>query len=263
MNNQPIGILDSGSGGLSIWRSLVKLLPGESTIYVGDHAYLPYGARQTVFIRQRVLKLIKFLKLSKVKLVIVACNAATVAGIEVYRKHFPGLPLIGVVPVVKTAARVSKTGRFAILSTSYTAGSAYQQRLIKKFAGNCRVYNLVSGNLVSYVERGQLADKQIRRELCRLLPVPLMKKIDVLVLGCTHYPFLRRTFSNWLGKEIQILDSGGAVARQTKRILEANQQVANQANPSHRFFTTGGAKQIEKTFNLLLQKRVAVAKIKV
>jgi len=109
MNSIPIGIIDSGSGGLSIWKEITRLLPGESTVYIGDHANLPYSDKSTEFIRHRVFKLIQLLITLRVKLIVIACNTATVAGIDWYREQFPDIPIIGVVPVIKTAAEVSKT----------------------------------------------------------------------------------------------------------------------------------------------------------
>ena len=131
MNNAPIGIFDSGSGGLSIYQSVAALLPRESVVYLGDHAYLPYGDKSTDFIKKRGVQCIDFLVSQKAKLIVVACNTATVAGIEYFRTVFPDIPIVGVVPVVKTAAAVSETKYFVVLSTPFTAGSTYQKELIR------------------------------------------------------------------------------------------------------------------------------------
>jgi len=139
MNYIPIGIIDSGSGGLSIWKEITLLLPGESTVYIGDHAHLPYSEKTTEFIRNRVFKLIQYLVTIRAKLVVIACNTATVAGIDWYREQFPDIPIIGVVPVIKTAVEVTKTKHIAVLSTVYTANSSYQQKLISIYASKCRV----------------------------------------------------------------------------------------------------------------------------
>src|SRR3989344_838057 len=117
MSTKPIGILDSGFGGLSIYQSIRELLPHESTIYVGDHAHIPYSTKTPSLIKRRVGKIIHFLLRKGAKLIVIACNPATVAGIDEYRKEFPGVPIVGVVPVVKTAAEVSGKKSFAVLST--------------------------------------------------------------------------------------------------------------------------------------------------
>lgn len=238
MNIAPIGILDSGFGGLSIYRSVTGLLPYESTIYIGDHAHLPYSEKTTEYIHGRVIKIIQYLLLKKVKLIVIACNTATVAGIEIYRKTFTGLPIIGVVPVVKTAAEVSKKRAFAVLSTNFTAKSEYQKNLIRTFAADCKVYNLGGHSLVDFVERGEISGKVIERELRNILTPTILRDIDVIALGCTHYPFLRESIRSIVGSGIQILDSGGAVARQVEKILKHNQILSEKHSPTHKFYST-------------------------
>ncbi len=228
--------MDSGSGGLTVWSEVVKLLPNESTIYLGDHAWLPYGQRKASEIKRRVIKIIKFFVSQQVKLMVIACNTATVVGIEEYRQRFPKLPIIGIVPVVKTAAQKSRIGSLAILSTRYTANSDYQKKLIREFTKGVRVYNLFSDQLVPLIENGDLvaAEKELREIL-----TPLDKQIDVLALGCTHYPFLLPKIQSILGKKVTVLDSGQAVARHVQRILLANSITADQTNVKYLFFTTG------------------------
>lgn len=263
MLRNPIGILDSGSGGLSIWQAVTNLLSHESVIYIGDHAHLPYSEKETIFIQDRVVRLIKFLRRLMVKLVIIACNTGTVAGIDVYRKAFPKLPIIGVVPVVKTAAQMSKTRRFAVLSTTYTAQSVYQQELIHKFARGCQVFNLGCPNLVTLVEKGQLSGKPVQREVRQILKPLEGRGVDVIALGCTHYPFLRGVISDIVGHKVKILDSAGAVARQTHRVLELNQAQVVWGRPKYQFFTTGNARDMSQTFKLLLKRPVTVKQVSI
>ncbi len=245
-----IGILDSGFGGLSVYRCITALLPNESTVYIGDHAYLPYGTKTRVAIRRRIKKLIQFLIEKQAKLIVIACNTATVAGIDQYRRWFPGVPIIGVVPVVKTAAEVSKTKKIIILSTSFTARSIYQKRLIRKFAGGCRVYNLGCPNLVSFVEKAKLRGAVIEKELRIVLTPAVRSGTDVIALGCTHYPFLRDQIRAIVGEDIAILDSGGAVARHVGRILERNHIRSSDRSSTHTFYSTrewGKASDIAST----------------
>lgn len=251
----PIGILDSGLGGLTIWREIRQQLPKESTIYIGDHAYLPYGGRSVRVIRQRVKYLITFLLKKGAKLIVVACNTATVAGIDTFRSWFPSVPIIGVVPVVKTAASLTKTKHVAVLSTPNTAASSYQERLIKSFADGCTVENIGVPDLVSLIEAGE-ADGRETAILHRFLDPLKKRNIDVIALGCTHYPFIKDAIRNIVGDEVAIIDSGGAVARHTARILDANRLRALGAKPYTVFYTTGDAKNVTRIASKLTGEHI-------
>ncbi len=256
MKDFPIGILDSGLGGLSIWRSLVEILPYESTVYIGDHAHFPYGNKSTSNITQRVNTLIRFLLTKKTKLIIVACNTATVAGIDRYRKNFSKIPIIGVVPVIKTAAAISKSKRIAVLTTPFTADSQYQNQLIHQFARDCNVYTIKCSDCVMFVEKGQLNGLEVENTL-RATLIPYMKKnIDVIVLGCTHFPFLGDQFRAIVGNRAQILDSGGAVARHAQHILGNNKLLTLNKSQKYVFYTNGNALEVTKVATTLLVKRV-------
>lgn len=258
MNNSPIGIVDSGFGGLSIYGSVVELLSYESTVYIGDHAYLPYGGKTKREIRARLRRLITFLVSKDVKLIVVACNTATIAGIDQYRIWFPQIPIIGVVPVVKTAAEISKRHAFAVLSTSFTAKSAYQRELIHKFAPTSRVYNLGCPNLLSFVEKGIVRGTSIDTELRSLLTPAVIRSIDVVVLGCTHYPFLRGAIRDIVGSGIRILDSGGAVARHVERIMQHNGIAAGIGKATRKFYSTGKQQSLSGVASTLLARKVIV-----
>jgi len=256
MNDASIGILDSGSGGLSIWKEISSILPCESIMYLGDHGYMPYSNKTTKYIRDRVCHIIQFLSDKKAKLIVVACNTATVAGVEFYRKKFPRVPIVGVVPVIKTATQISRKQRIAVLSTKYTAQSIYQKKFIQQFAMGCEVKVIGSTRLVSLIEKGNLVSCGIGRELQRLLSSIAEENIDVLVLGCTHYPFVRDQIRAIVGESMVILDSGGAVARQVKRILEHNNALANGEGGMYTFFTTGESKQVGRIASALLHREI-------
>lgn len=261
IHNSSIGVLDSGSGGLTIWQALTEQLPFESITYVGDHAYLPYGAKTTAFITKRVYGVISFLQRHGAKLIVIACNTATVAGIDKYRKMFPDIPIVGVVPVIKTATQQSRTKCFAILSTELTAKSAYQKNLIREYANGFQVFNLYSNILVPLIESGKTEGLTMEVELGRVLAPIKDSRADIVVLGCTHFPFIRGVCTKILGDDIQVLDSSGAVGRQVRRILERN----NMLSPSHghvyTFYTTGDAIAMTRLFSRLLQKSAKVDKI--
>jgi glutamate racemase len=251
-----IGILDSGFGGLSVYQSITNLLPHESTVYIGDHAYLPYGGKSARVIQQRMLALTRFIIHKNVKLVVIACNAGTVAGIDLYRAMFPHVPIVGVVPVIKTATALSKRRRFAVLSTKFTAESAYQKHLIAEFADGCIVHNLGCPNLVPLVERGIVSGPEVKKELRRILTPKILRDIDVIALGCTHYPFLTAAIRAIVGTDMIVLDSGGAVSRQVTRILEHNGMKAEIKKSTHTFYSTGTGNTYSGVASLLLHKKV-------
>jgi glutamate racemase len=261
MNSHPIGIFDSGSGGLSIFQSLVRLLPQESTVYFGDHRYMPYGEKSSSFIQKRAIHSIRFLLNQHVKLIIVACNAATVAGIDLYRQTFPGIPIIGVVPVVKTAAEVSKTKQILVLSTVSTAKSEYQKNLIRTFAPHCTVYSIGNSQLVRIVEEGKQDSKEATGLLENLLRPYLSKHVDTIVLGCTHFPFLRSSIQSVVGSTINILDSGEAVSRHVARILDREKLRSDSSHVSNQFFTSGDTKVVKDIYENLLGRSVSVNSI--
>ncbi len=254
----PIGIFDSGWGGLSVWQSLVSALPGQSIVYVGDHRYLPYGSRTTAQIRDRALRIIGFLRGRGAKLVVVACNTATIAGIDVYRAAYPGLPIIGVVPVIKTAAERTRTKKFIVLSTDLTAKSSYQKQLVDQFASDCTVSMVGSSLLVPLIEAGETSSERIRKELLTVLGPYLHRGVDIVVLGCTHFPFVLESIRAIVGDAVAILDSGDAVARHTQRILAATGKAAVSRHPVYEFFTTGNATTTGRVAAKLIQKRIHV-----
>jgi len=244
-HNDPIGILDSGIGGLTIWREIERLLSNESILYIGDHVYQPYSGKSVRVIRQRVKRLITFLLERQAKLIVVACNTATVAGIDVYRRWFPTVPIIGVVPVVKTAVSITKTKHVAVISTPYTASSSYQKWLIQSFANGCTVVNIGVPDLAAIIEQGKTGGRE-DAILHRYLDPITKKNIDVIALGCTHYPFIKETIQTVVGKGVAVIDSGGAVARHTARILDANKLRAGEGKPYTVFYTTGDAKNVTR-----------------
>lgn len=234
--NNAIGIIDSGVGGLSVWKEIVKLLPAESTIYLADSKNLPYGEKSEEEVYKLAKPLMMHLIDKDVKLIVIACNTITVSALEKFRKDFPSLPIVATVPVVKSAATVSKNKRIGILSTKRTAESEYQKRLITHFAVGCEVTNVGTNKLVPLVESGEIRDIGVIRE--ELQPF-IDANIDTLALGCTHFPFLRAQIQEILGENVQILDSAEAVARQVKLVLQREAIETDAVLGSHGFYTTG------------------------
>lgn len=265
MNKRPIGVLDSGVGGLSIWREIVKLLPCESTIYIADSKNCPYGSKSSDEIYHLAKRLVQFLLDQKAKLIVLACNTITVSCLDSLRKEYPKIPIIGTVPVIKTAAEKTKIKRIGILSTERTAKSSYQKNLIKRFASDYFVLNHGTNNLVPFVEKGEVSGARIEKVLQKELKPFIDANIDVLALGCSHFPFLKPLMQEILGKKVTILDSGEAIARQVRRILEANSLLAQNTNVAHMLYTTGEKRQFIKTMKRLIgyNKQCRIASIQV
>lgn len=241
--NKPIGILDSGVGGLTIWREIVRELPKESTVYIADSKNIPYGAKSSKEINRLARKLVQFLLKKDVKLIVVACNTITVTCLDRLRAEFPQIPIVGTVPVVKTAAEKTKKGKIGILSTVRTAKSRYQKNLIKKFAGDLEVLNLGTDKLVPLIEKGESVDQVLENELS-----PFINQVDVLALGCTHFPLIKDKIQKILGPKVLVLDSGPAIARQVRRVL-SNNNILSSSKADRFFFTTGD----DKSFNKILK----------
>jgi glutamate racemase len=237
MSTAPIGVFDSGVGGLTILKEIQRLLPDESLVYIGDTLNCPYGGRDPDEIYRLARDIMLRMTDLGAKLVVIACNTISVTCIHRLRADFPDLPIVGTAPAVKTAAAISVKRRIGVLSTVATANSPYQAALVNQFAADCDVTNLGTNALVPRIERGAWTT-----ELPEVLPgilEPFREAgIDALVLGCSHYPLLRREIEAALGAGVAVLDSGEAIARQVRRVLEASGLLAAGATPSYRFITT-------------------------
>lgn len=255
MNNRPIGIFDSGIGGLTVWKEITTLLPGESLIYLAGQAYFPYGEKSNREIQERVEKICRFLIKNKVKLIVVACNTATVAAIDFLRKKF-SLPFIGLEPAIKPAAKMTKTGIIGVLVTRRTAKSRRQRKLIEGFAQGKKVVTVDGSELTPLIEAGQEA-----RLVLEKLLLPLKKLgVDALVLGSTHYPFLKKQIQDIMGPGVKIIDSGQAVARQVRRVLEESNLLSNQEKGKRTFFTTANPSKFQTLATSLLGFPVKASK---
>jgi glutamate racemase len=252
MDNRLIGIFDSGVGGLSILQEVKKVLPKENFIFVGDQKNMPYGGKTRKQLQNYTDKIMAFFVQRNVKAVIVACNTATVYAIDFLREKYK-MPIIGTVPVVKTIANITKTRKTAVFSTPATTKSPYLGELIKRFASGVTVYRVGGTGLEELVETGDLKSKEIDKILHESLDPLLEKNVDAIALGCTHYPFLRNQIQKIVGKNVQIVDSGGAVARRTKVILTNNKILGNKKTDDF-YYTTGDKQKFTKALKSLLKK---------
>src|SRR5690554_2179848 len=221
MSKQAIGIFDSGVGGTSIWKELTQLLPNENTIYLADSKNAPYGEKSKDEIIALSKKNINLLLSKECKLIVVACNTATTNAIKVLRETY-NIPFIGIEPAIKPAALNTQTKAIGILATKGTLSSDLFHRTTNLFASNITVIERIGEGIVELIESGQL-DSDAMKALLKIYLNPMIEaNIDYLVLGCTHYPYLIPLLVDLLPNHVKIIDSGEAVARQTKSVLEEN-----------------------------------------
>ena len=235
-STNPIGLFDSGIGGTSIWKEIHAHLPGENTIYLADSKNAPYGIRSKEEIIALSSKNTELLLEKGCKLIVVACNTATTNAIKELRERYP-VPFIGIEPAIKPAAIRTATGAIGILATKGTLSSDLFAKTMQSFTG-VKVIEQVGHNLVELIESGQLESPEMHRLLKRYTEPMMQANIDYLVLGCSHYPYLIPQLKNILPPYVKIIDSGEAVARQTKAILQQSGLLNTTGNASwQRFYT--------------------------
>ena len=235
-----IGVFDSGVGGLSILKEVRRILPGEDLLYLADSAHCPYGTKPVSEIRARSLRVTAFLVEFGVKAVVVACNSASVAGLDQVREAYPQIPIVGVEPALKPAHDLTRNGKIGVLATSMTLNGARFSVLVEKFGTGVEVYTQPAPGLVELVEAGKLDTPETETLLHQYLDPLLKKGVDTLVLGCTHYPFLIATIKKICGPSVTVLDTGLAVAKQTVRVLERNGILNSQTSGGKEVFYTSG-----------------------
>lgn len=213
----PIGLFDSGIGGTTIWREVNKILPNENTIYLADSKNAPYGQKSKEEILHLSEKNVEFLLEKNAKIIVVACNTATTNAIDNLRSKYQ-IPFIGLEPAIKPASNLSRTGIIGVLATKGTIESNLFQKGLNTYE-NTHIITQIGYNLVSLIESGQINSIETKKLLEEYLNPMVQKNIDQLVLGCTHYPYLIPIIKQIIPNSINILDSGEAVAKQTKKIL--------------------------------------------
>ncbi|MCT4699223.1 MULTISPECIES: glutamate racemase [Tenacibaculum] len=226
---QPIGIFDSGIGGTSIWKEIHALLPNESTIYLSDSKNAPYGQKSKEEILNLSIKNTEYLINKGCKLIVVACNTATTNAIEYLRKNYT-VPIIGIEPAIKSASIQTKTQIIGILATKGTLNSALFEKTSATINNNITIIEQIGNGLVELIENGKIHSSEMTTLLEKHLSVILKSNCDCIVLGCTHYPYLIPQIKKIIGNDIKIIDSGEAVAKQTKKVLLENNLLANSKN---------------------------------
>jgi glutamate racemase len=257
-NNAPIGIFDSGVGGLSILHEIQALLPHEQLIYIADSANAPYGDKSTDFIQQRSFSLAKFLIAQGCKALVVACNTATTEAISLLRQQL-SIPIIGVEPAIKPAATLSKNKIVGVLATHRTLQSQRVQQLIQHYAQGVTVLTQACSGLMEIVETSHTYTRT-DLQLLKSYTQPLLDQhIDTLVLGCTHYPFLLKPIRDIAGKEIPILETGKPVALQLQRILKQEHHLTPYKGEGKVvFYSSLNTLQNKQTIQRLWQKKVNI-----
>jgi glutamate racemase len=238
-NKLPIGVFDSGVGGLTVLNHIRNILPNEDLIYVADRQHVPYGSKGDSFTRDRTNSIANFLIELPVKALVVACNTATAAAIHHLRNHLT-LPIIGMEPGVKPAATQSRNGKIGILATEGTLDSSKFKILLERHANNAELFIKPCHGWVESIEGGSISETATLEMIRKTLDPILNKEIDTLVLGCTHYPFLMERIKQVTGDEINIIDTGLAVAQQLHRRLEKEGLLnPSQAKGSESFWCSG------------------------
>lgn len=246
MQHNSIGLFDSGIGGTSIWKEITTLLPLENTIYLSDSKNAPYGEKSKDEILDLCIKNTEFLLNKNCKLIVVACNTATTNAIKYLRGHY-NTPFIGIEPAIKPAALKTQTNTVGILATKGTLNSDLFEKTSKKINTDVNIIEQIGEGLVELIENGELNSKKMTTLLMSYLNPMLEKNIDCLVLGCTHYPYLIPQIRKIVGNKITIIDSGEAVAKQTKSILEKNNLLTDkQTNNFHQFYINRSKETLTK-----------------
>lgn len=228
-----VGVFDSGVGGLSVWKELNAQMPEQDYVYVADSAHCPYGDKSTDYIIDRAGRIVRFLTGQGAQAVVVACNTATAAAVSYLRSTFP-IPFIGMEPAVKPAALASRTGVVGVLATANTFKGTLYRDTVMRYASGIRIVEQVGEGLVEAVERGEVPEALIRQYVDAMT----REGADVIVLGCTHFPFLQEAIARAAGPSVRIINPAPAVARQTGRVTAGMPRPAC-VPPRREFYSTG------------------------
>lgn len=254
MSSNPIGVFDSGVGGLSVLRELRSLMPNENMIYFGDQGHVPYGPRPMEQIQSFSEGITRFLLEQNSKIIVVACNTASAAALKYLRQTFPEMQFVGMEPAVKPAAEKTQTGKVGVLATPATFQGALYASVVERFANGVELFQNTCNGLVQQIEMGNLEGDETRKILEGALHPMLEKNIDTVVLGCTHYPFVIPLIESVVGDKVRVIDPAPAVAKQVKRLLEASSGLnQNERNGDVRFITSGNAGSVKSSLRLLLR----------
>lgn len=236
----PIGLIDSGVGGLTVVKEFIRQLPNENLVYLGDTARCPYGPRLTEEVRRFTWEMAEFLMKKNIKMLIIACNTATAAVLEEMREALP-IPVLGVIhPGARAAIDVSESLKIGIIGTEGTVKSKAYQHALLSIHPRVKVESLACPKFVPLVESGQWKSAIAKKMVAETLKPLKHKEMDTLILGCTHYPLLEETISNYMGPNVTVISSGGETAREASVILDHDDMLnTDNHKPTYDFYTTG------------------------
>jgi len=254
----PIGVFDSGVGGLAVLRALRDALPGADLLYVADSAHAPYGEREGDFIQQRAERITRFLLDEGAGSIVIACNTATVVAVRQLRAWCP-VPVVAMEPAIKPAAQASRSGRIVVLATRQTVASGSVARLVEVHGAGRQIELVACPGLVECVERGELHEDATRSLLAGYLQPALLRGADCVVLGCTHYTFLRPLIEALAGPKVQVFDPAAAVARELARRIDApNRPALHAPGGEERFFSSASPELAAPLISRLWGREVSV-----
>lgn len=213
----PIGFFDSGVGGLSVLKEAIKLMPNENYIYFGDSKNAPYGTRDMKEVRDLTFDAVEFLLSKGIKALAVACNTATSAAVAELRKVYKDLPIVGIEPAVKPAVELHKDGEIIIMATPFTLSHGKFQKLLESYKNEANITPMPCGGLMEFVERGDLYSLELKNYLKNKFKVYKDKNIAAIVLGCTHYPFIKKSLIEIVGEDVPIIDGGEGTVKELRR----------------------------------------------
>ena len=258
-----IGILDSGVGGLTVVKEFYRQLPRENIVYFGDTARMPYGPRSHQEVRSFALEIIEFLQTQEVKMVVVACNSATAAGISYYQERLD-IPVIGVIePGARAALKATRNGRIRVIGTTGTVGSGAYEKDLRQMDSSVQIFSRACPLLVLIVENNLVSSAEAYRVAEEYLYPLKEEQIDTLILGCTHYPLLAPLIQEVMGEEVTLISSAEEIAREAKDFF-ATRNLLNPLNPvegNSRFFVSGKPAMFEEIGDKLLKKKIKVYQV--
>jgi glutamate racemase len=249
-DDRPLGVFDSGIGGVTVLQEIRTQAPAERCIYFADSQQAPYGTKTPDEIRRRSDAIVSFLQDQNVKAVVVACNAASTNALPYLRERH-ALPFVGLDPGVKPAALITRSGKIGVLTTPATATSERLAHLIEEYAYGATVMTQVCPGVVPLIERGIVDGPEMQELLHEYLSPILEAGADVVVLGCTHYPLLKPVISRMCGPSVNLIDPSAAVARQVRRVLDARRLSADQGEGGATFYTTGDPDGFSQVLEIL------------
>ncbi len=246
-----IGVFDSGIGGLSVLREIREILPNENLTYFADAGHLPYGDKPVNYIRKRGINAVRFLAEQGAKAIVIACNTATALSVAQLRVRFQ-IPIIAIEPAVKPALALTRSGKVGVLATRGTLKSKRFATLVSRFAGTRQVIAQPCPGLVEEIEKGSLDSPAIRALVEQYTRALTCKDVDVIVLGCTHYPFVRGLVEQAAGGQVSVIDSGLPVARQlANQLMVRNLSAPGTNSRIEKFWTSGSTEQMQPLLDLL------------